>query len=321
VDSLFQIKAAGVNVLNVVDSWIDYDTLDLLAAEGPWDLVMWPFQTMRELEVLAPSRAAPAPPALPSEWLEQLQVLKPRFVIPSSCQFQMEPWSWYNHAFFPVTYRQFENEVQAALPETQVVRLNPSVSLCLDRSSLNFAEPLAWVHPVGEQNLDYDYQPALRPPSTAEIARHFPALSGMQKEAVLDYCRRGILEKYQCLEEPEGRYFSKERVWRLSVFDHRGEEQVFFYNVKRNSLTVTSEVPEHQLGWATEVSMSKLFGALNEGESLSSMYVRMNEAVFSSEIEKEIGEADLVEDPLVRCLFNGAFGSYQLAQLKRLLGK
>ncbi len=45
---MFQVKVADLNILNVVDSWIDYDTLDLLAQEN-WDLILWPFQTMREL--------------------------------------------------------------------------------------------------------------------------------------------------------------------------------------------------------------------------------------------------------------------------------
>ena len=321
VDSLFQVKAGGMNILNVVDSWIDYDTLDLLVSEGPWDLVMWPFQTMRELEVLSPSRAEPAPTTLPVEWIEQLQTLKPRFVIPSSCQFQMESWSWYNHAFFPVTYEQFAKEVQTALPETRVVRLNPSVSVSLDQKSLSAADSLSWVQPVGEQNLDYDYQANLLAPPTAEIAKHFPALSAEQTEAVLNYCRQGLIEKYRSLEEPENRYFSKARIWRLSIFDHRGQAYSFFYNVKRSSIAAISEAPASEFGWTTEIPIAKFFGALNEGESLTSMYVRINDTVFAPTTEKEIAEADLVEDPLVRCLFNGAFGSYQRAQLKRLLGK
>ena len=57
VDSMFQIKAAGLNVLNVVDSWIDPAALTGLAHDAPWDMVLWPFQTMREIEVLSPSRA------------------------------------------------------------------------------------------------------------------------------------------------------------------------------------------------------------------------------------------------------------------------
>ena len=60
---------------------------------------------MRELAVIAPSRAAPHVPGLPDDWIEQLRALSPRYVVPSSCQFVQEEWSWYNHAMFPMTYR------------------------------------------------------------------------------------------------------------------------------------------------------------------------------------------------------------------------
>jgi len=70
------------------------------------------------------------------------------------------------------------------------------------------------------------------------------------------------------------------------------------------------------VSWSTEVPIAKLYAALEEGESLTSMYVRINDRVFDSEIEKEIQAADVMEDPLIRCLFTGVFGAYQKAQLK-----
>src|SRR6185312_10914948 len=167
VDSIFHIKAAGLNILNVVDSWIDPSTLERLAESAPWDMVLWPFQTMREIEVLAPSRATKAPSELPPEWIAQLKILNPKYVVPSSCQFVQESWSWYNHALFPISYRQFQQEVESALPNSRVVRLNPSVSVALDKNSLKEISPLVWVQPVGNQNVDYEYKENLQPPTTA----------------------------------------------------------------------------------------------------------------------------------------------------------
>jgi hypothetical protein len=34
-----------------------------------------------------------------------------------------------------------------------------------------------------------------------------------------------------------------------------------------------------------------------------------------------LAEADVVDDPLIRCLFGGSFGAYQAAQLRRLLAR
>ena len=57
------------------------------------------------------------------------------------------------------------------------------------------------------------------------------------------------------------------------------------------------------------------------GESLTSMYVRINDAVFDADTERDLAEADVVDDPLIRSLFSDGFGAYQRAQLRRLLGR
>ncbi|MES2115947.1 MAG: MBL fold metallo-hydrolase [Pseudomonadota bacterium] len=318
VDAMFQVRAEGLNVLNVVDAWIAPVTLAELAQDAPWDMVLWPFQTMREVEVLMPSRAEIDPVEIPAEWLEQLRVLNPRYVVPSSCQFQQEPWSWYNRAFFPLTYRLFGQAVAAALPQTQVVRLDPSVSVTLDANSLKPAAPLPWVIPVGEQNVDYQYDGHAAPPSTADIARHFAPLTAQQAQLVLDYCRAGLLEKYAGMELPEDSYFEQARVWRLSLYDHAGAVTQFRYRVEKDSIALLPDDDASPLGWTTEVPLAKCHAALALGESLTSMYMRINDAVFDAATEAEIQTAELVDDPLIRCLFNDAFGAYQAAQLRRL---
>jgi L-ascorbate metabolism protein UlaG (beta-lactamase superfamily) len=318
VDSMFQVKAAGLNVLNVVDSWIDDATLAKLVEEGPWDMVLWPFQTMRELEVLAPSRSHAAPPALPEEWLPQLQALAPRYVVPSSCQFLQEPWSWYNRAFFPMSYAQFAREVGAALPDARVVRLDPSVSVLLDAASLQPAPPLSWVIPVGEQDVDYVYEGNAAPPPTAEIARHFAPLTAAQQARVMDYCRAGILDRYAETEAASD-YFDRTRIWQLSVFDHAGEVTRFRYRLEPDGAACL-DMNAAPLAWTTEIPAAKLYAALELGESLTSMYMRINDTVFDADIERELADADVVDDPLIRCLFSDGFGAYQAAQLRRLLG-
>lgn len=318
VDSMFQIKAAGFNVLNVVDSCIDPSTLRQLSRYAPWDVVLWPFQTMREIEVIAPSRSIAASGELPEEWITQLKVLNPKYIVPSSCQFVQESWSWYNHAFFPITYQQFKKEVESALPDTQVVRLDPSVTVILANHSLTQSAPLHWIHPVGEQNLDYVYDANLKPPSTADIAQHFAPLTEQQTEEAHEYCRASLLEKYKSLEPAESEYFEKPRHWRLSVYDHTGAVAHFHYRLFNCDIELIAE-NEKPLSWSTEVPVAKLYAALKSGETLTSMYMRINDMVFDADIETEIQQAEIVDDPLIRCLFNGVFGAYQIDQLKRLL--
>ena len=45
---------------------------------------------------------------------------------------------------------------------------------------------------------------------------------------------------------------------------------------------------EGPLAWTTEIPVSKFYAALELGESLTSMYMRINDAVFDPEIEAEI---------------------------------
>lgn len=315
VDSMFQIEAAGLRVLNVVDSWIAPAALAELARLAPWDMVLWPFQTMREIEVISPMRADHSAPEIPQEWMDELKILAPRYVVPSSCQFVQEPWSWYNHAMFPISYRQFGDAVAAALPATRVMRLDPSVSFVLTADALTAAPPLSWVLPVGDQDVDYDYRPDAAPPTTADIARRFDPLTAAQTELVMAWCRTGLPEKYRSMELPEDSYFAKPRHWRLAVYDHTGAAVHFDYRVQGDAIEPAGD---GAIGWLTEMSVAKIYAALALGESLTSMYVRINDTVFDAKTEEEIEAADVVDDPLIRCLFSDAFGAYQAAQLRRL---
>jgi len=317
VDSMFQIRAGGMNVLNVVDAWIAPVALAQLAQEGPWDMVLWPFQTMREVEVLSPARAEAGAAALPAEWLDQLRRLAPRFVVPSSCQFVQEPWSWYNQAFFPITYRQFHDEIGAALPGARVVRLNPGVAVQLGPDALSAAAPLPWVIPVGDQEVDYDFRPDVAVPSAGAIAARFAPLAPAQRAHVLAYCRHGLLEKYRAMELEEGGYFDQPRLWRLALHDHDQSCTVFWYRVEGDRIDA---VPDSGAlpGWRTDLPLQKLYGALEGGESLTSLYMRINDAALAPADEADLDGAELVDDPLIRCLYNDAFGAYQAAQLRRL---
>ncbi|MBC7467435.1 MAG: MBL fold metallo-hydrolase [Bdellovibrio sp.] len=315
VDSIFHIQAGDLNILNVVDSWIDDQTMELLAQYSPWDLVLWPFQTMREIEVIAPSRAKPAQNTLPPEWISQLKILNPKFLVPSSCQFIQESWSWYNNAFFPISYQQFETEIQGALPYVTVVRLNPSVSVQLSENRLQYSEPVPWIKPVGLQNLDYHYKKNIKPPHTSEISKNFAALSDAQSALVFSYLKSGLIDKYESMEAPLDSYFEKSRSWKLSIYDHVGDAISVFYQVKENKMIHLAEEPK-TIGWLTEIPISKIYAALKLGESLTSMYVRINNIIFDQEIEKEIEDVDVIDDPLIRCLFTGVFGAYQKAQLQ-----
>ncbi len=315
VDSLFQIRVGELNILNVVDSLLDSETLSLLKKESPWNLVLWPFQMMRELAVIAPTRTIQEPVKVPDESIDELASLKPHFVVPSSCQFVHEPWSWYNHALFPMTYRQFTDEVHSRVPGTRVVRMDPGTSFLLDGTSFSQTESLKWVQPCGEQNVDFDYQPERLPTSTSEIAKCFPPLSHEERDRVHSYCVTELPRIYRSLDVPE--FFREPRVWLLCLFDEAGKESRFYYRIEMENVELLPTAVE-SIAWKTEVIITKLFAALERGETMSSMYLRVNDHRFDPRAEEALGEAEVLDDPLIRTLFTGQFGAYQLAQLKDL---
>lgn len=318
VDSLFHIRLNDLNILNVVDSVISEDGLENLCREK-WDLILWPFQNMLETEVLSPLRADfTCVDEIDSEKMMQLNRLNPRYVVPSSCQFAQENWSWYNHAMFPMTYSAFEVAVKTCRPECSVVRMNPGTSFWLTKNSMTPIEPLAWVRPVGNQNVDYEFCPS--PPPTSEIAIHFLPLNDEQKSRVDTFCKAEIIERLHALPPPAETYFLKPRRWQLSVYESSGKSIDYFYDLKCETISYI-ERPKDSLppDWLTEVPAAKLFAALENGESLTSMYVRINDVRFDAKIESELEFVDILDDPLIRALFYGSYGAYQASELKRIV--
>jgi hypothetical protein len=129
----------------------------------------------------------------------------------------------------------------------------------------------------------------------------------------------GLIERYQTLVSSAESYFKKSRLWQLSVYDHRGEAVHFRYRLNNTDIVLVAESDE-VLAWTTEIPIAKFYAALEYGETLTSMYMRINDMVFTCEIEQEVNSADIVDDPLIRCLYSGVFGAYQAAQLKRIKG-
>ena len=317
VDSIFEIQIKGLKILNVVDSWIDDETLQIFSKTAPWDLILWPFQTMRELEVLSPYRATAPSFQIPSEWRTQLKSLKPRFIIPSSCQFKLEDWSWYNKYFFPISYSQFDSDIQEVLPNTKVIRMNPSDGFRLHDISIEKIHNLEWIRTYSSKNVDYEFDCNLSPPPTSEVARHFPLLGTPQTIEVVEYCKNKLITDYRSLSPPESQYFDKPLFWRLRLYEQDGRFKEFNY-LLNGSNTEICDVSERVFGWITDLPIYKLFSALNTGESLTSMYMRINDEELHPDIEAKISKIDLTEDPLVRCLFNSSPGSYQREQLRKI---
>ena len=310
VDCLFEIEAQGLHILNVVDSWIDTETIELLGSRSPWDLVLWPFQNFAELQVLTPERASSSGSEIPEEWIFQLRALQARWIVPSSCQFYFGEGSWLNSYFFQHSYQQFFEFVNKFCPQTQVIRLNPSQTLILRKNSLEFGESLDWVIPVGPQDVDYRQFPIIPVPSMSLEAQVLPNCSEEDHLQVRSFVEAGIVRRYSELVEPfQGP--DSGIVWQIQLIDSQGSEQNYFYLIRGSRLESLHQIPR-AVDWKTSLPLYKLARALREGECLNSIGLRIQD------VSGLLKNFDPLQDPLVRCLYEGNFASYQRAQLARI---
>lgn len=314
VDCLLQIFVEEFKILNVVDAWIDENTLQALAQKAPWDLVLWPFQTMQELQVLSPSRAQWSDGELPIEWKEQLLKLGAHCIIPSACQFIHEDWSWYRSYFFPISYHKFSSTLAEWGIPSNVLRLEPGQSVIISPQSIKRSASLPWIEPLHDSLVDYTYSPHQAIPHTREIAWHFPQLSVSEKNIIDLFCKIEIPQRWLKLNAQS----PKPQNWKLSLYGHKDEDAVFYYQIEEDRIRPVDPIPDSLLEWHTEIPVQRLLGAITHGETLSSLYIRINDQKFSADTEEKLAKMDLTDDPLLRCLYEGVFANYQRAQLLKM---
>lgn len=316
IDCIFSIHAGNIHILNVVDSWISEETLCHLL-KVKWNLILWPFQTMREIEVLSPSRFTNDSPCLPEEGLQQLKLLSPRYLVPSSCQFIHESWSWYNEFMFPISYQFFQEQMQEVIPETNVQQMLPATSWTITDKELIPISDLEWIQRQSTQSIDYQFTPDLKIPRLEEIACNFPSLNINQSLQIQDFCKNQIKQLFLNTDPDLEPYFYKNRIWNLSIVKQDFTRETYQYLVKGNRIELIPSM-QNDPEWCTEILESKLWSALNFGESLTSLYMLINNRIFSDKIENELSKADFLNDPLIRVISNQSQNQYHINQFKKI---
>ncbi|MFN8846910.1 MAG: hypothetical protein ACK5W9_08675 [Bdellovibrionales bacterium] len=304
MDCVFEIKCEGLKILNVVDSWLDPLTYQFLVHESPWDLILWPFQILREAEVLSPKLCRENPEAWPQEWIEQLKMLNPRCLIPSSCQFRHEDWSWYNKSLFSVSYADFFQIVENHFPKTQALKLNPGQSLVIEKNNFSLGPALDWIQYKNFEDSDYFWDKDFTILNQNEISKKFPGLSILEKEVIQNFLELEIIPIFFEIGPSNALFFNVRRFWKLSVFDSQGFEIVYSYIIDENQLIRTHTI-ENSPYWHTQISEFKLYCALRRGEPITSLYIQVREHF----------NEDVLEDPLIRILSARDPLKYQKYQL------
>lgn len=328
IDCLFHLQVEDINILNVVDSWIDWDTCTKLSQLCTWDLVLWPFQQMRELEVLCPSRTLPSDQKIVDEHIKQLEILRPKRIIASSCQFIHEEWSWYRYHYFPISYQSFKNQVNDFLPNTDVIRLEPSFSLYLSKNEIQHAPQLDWIQIDLSTISDYEYLPDLAPQSLIEIAKYFPQLNLSQLADCHNFLKHEFNLRWNCLDHENFIYPKSKFNWLFilyelseTTFESVVVQQKIYFEINYNEIKQVQVIDQEQIHWLTEISLYKFHKAIAHAESLSSLYIRINDRHLNDQSWNSLFDFDLLADPLLRILYEGKSAYYQSHQMKLIIDK
>jgi hypothetical protein len=167
---------------------------------------------------------------------------------------------------------------------------------------------------------DYEFVSDLVPPTTQSVAEHLPVLNSEQLNIVKNSCAQELIERWLGLESVEDDYMQRPIGWKLRLFlgGKNSTPLEFNYFISEGRITCTESIAVDQITWLTEIPAVKLFNALFLGESLNSIYIRINDMQFSEELEPLVRAADPFADPLLRVLYSRSLIPYQWAQLKKL---
>lgn len=312
MDSIFHIECGKIQVLNVVDSWIPDSTFNVIAKLN-WDLILWPFQVFREIEVLCPEKLRFQNTTYPDELIQQLSLLSFKSIVPSSSQFQFERWSWLNQSFFAVTYDQFKGIIQNIKPLAEVIKLLPGKSIELNNTNTNInidetsgVQILKTVSDLDEYFFDHQFKIT----STGKIAENLPRVSDENRLGVLTFCEQILCEKISNLTMDPTDYFYSEKGWSLKIYFSSDDYVEKKFLVSANKCQKISSALD--IDWITEIPAIKLINAITEGESLTSLYLRID----SCNLDPD--QLDPLSDPLLRVLYREDELSFQRHQLKTL---
>lgn len=304
IDCLLHIQHENQNILNVVDSWINWPVIDELKSIS-WDLIIWPFQTMREFDSLKPQQAPEPDLEIPIEWQEQLKILNPKNLIAGACQFKFEPFSWLNNFFFPISHQSFQETIKRILPESALFQIAPSS--CLNLTTLKITtNNLEWIKTINPNLSDYSYEKNQYIPTQKEYSKNFKPLTEDKKEKIFQWLENDLEQLFNNLTFINDKDEEVQIHWSLLIYEENK-------TLKEITLTSKPKLKSYVIqNWTTEVIAKKLYQALRESATLTSLNPRINDT------QKDESTLDILQDPLLQILYNKDPLSYQKSQLKRI---
>ena len=153
---------------------------------------------------------------------------------------------------------------------------------------------------------------------TAQIAKNLPKISLDEKKQIDNFCKEQIplkFEKNLDASAEDSFWKGESKKWKLIVYSELAKQKSYFYKIEDGKIFSIDYIHDFELDWLTEITEYKLYSALNNGESLTSLYIRINDIKLNDKAEINLQDIDLLEDPLLQCLYNEDIAQYQRRQL------
>lgn len=321
VDQIYEIEVEGLRILNLVDSFPGEASVEYFS-KNKYDLLITPFQCMRELEILCPqieldSSVQSADP------LQKINILNARYVLAGACQFKFEKWSWLNFHYFKNSYAAFRNAVISSIPFAQPLQLAPLKTMIFNNKELTLEAPRPeCIHNSANQaeSEDYDFNLNSPVPTTSEVSQHFIHVSDVEFLSLVRFLETILVETYSNLESSDSPYFAGTWNYSITLWNGPNQQVNKYYEVSGSLMELLDKAPA-EVHWRSEIVASKLLGAISGLETLSSLYLRLNDPRNEFAPRKDIQFVSPIEDPLIRVLFDDKPFSYQKSQLKILTSR
>ena len=321
VDCLIHIQYQNINILNVVDSWIDWNTLEELK-KHKWNLILWPFQQMQEFKIhLSDDQIEkwdkPENIIIPEHQI-QIEALKTKALIPSSCQFILDSKSKINSninsIYFPISYSDFINEVFRIDSSINCFNLLPGGGIEITENSINHIHPLSWIQ-LQENQYEYKF-PIIQNENNKTIWNN----QNLYEVQELNSKFKLQIEQFKLFLKNFKSFIEIQSNYQLKIIIHN---QVFDFDFivdhqQLKEVLIKSE-PKNEFDTSVCIDFEKWILAFDQGIQLNALDLQFT---FSKKIKKLYSYEELIlNDPLISYLYNNKSLNYQYKQLDKILNR
>ncbi len=304
---------------NCVDTEIDERALSLVRRQSSnLNMMFAQYQCLQEQELGYDALGASFPLDIYRNRVESVIHANPRCVVPSACGYRYEIESWLNQRGFPISERQFLDDINMIHPEIVCRIVPPGGAIDIESFEID-ANSLPFIELLSTDDSPLEWRPDRGVPPLTDLD---PYQHGVQE--LRSKIRTFLTEEFlTLLDQPHlsewrQRFARFGIVWRLEVIYPDGSEQIQWFDFSDTGRWLEASPRPPKL--ITSIIASALVGLTN-GEvtpyrALFSRRVVLKLYAHTAQGLQRIGT--IADEPIARTLFRSAPRRYVETELRRL---